>query len=231
MEEVVLPVEKVDIIISEWMGYFLLYESMLDTVLYARDRYLSPGGVILPNRASMVITAIEDAQYKEEKIHFWDSVYGFDMSSIKPWAMREPLVDVVDSRSVVGSECIFKEIDISTIQKGDLTFSTPFSIKMQRADYVHALLAYFTIDFDTPGMEKSVRFGTGPFDKYTHWKQTVFYLPQDLQVTQGNYINGTLNCTPNSQNPRDLDISINYQYCDATGKELSQSHSYNYHMC
>jgi protein arginine N-methyltransferase 1 len=40
MEEVVLPVDKVDIIISEWMGYFLLYESMLDTVLYARDRYL-----------------------------------------------------------------------------------------------------------------------------------------------------------------------------------------------
>ncbi|RUP44853.1 hypothetical protein BC936DRAFT_148935 [Jimgerdemannia flammicorona] len=40
MEEVALPVEKVDIIISEWMGYFLLYESMLDTVLVARDKYL-----------------------------------------------------------------------------------------------------------------------------------------------------------------------------------------------
>ncbi len=40
MEEVELPVEHVDIIISEWMGYFLLYESMLDTVLWARDRYL-----------------------------------------------------------------------------------------------------------------------------------------------------------------------------------------------
>ena len=40
MEEVQLPVDSVDIIISEWMGYFLLYESMLDTVLYARDRYL-----------------------------------------------------------------------------------------------------------------------------------------------------------------------------------------------
>ncbi len=37
MEEVKLPVEKVDIIISEWMGYFLLYESMLDCVLWARD--------------------------------------------------------------------------------------------------------------------------------------------------------------------------------------------------
>lgn len=69
MEEVELPVEKVDIIISEWMGYFLLYESMLDTVLYARDRYLQPDGIILPDRASMIITAIEDSQYKEEKIH------------------------------------------------------------------------------------------------------------------------------------------------------------------
>jgi type I protein arginine methyltransferase len=40
MEEVQLPVPQVDIIISEWMGYFLLYESMLDTVLVARDKYL-----------------------------------------------------------------------------------------------------------------------------------------------------------------------------------------------
>ena len=31
---------KVDIIISEWMGYFLLYESMLNTVLVARDKWL-----------------------------------------------------------------------------------------------------------------------------------------------------------------------------------------------
>lgn len=38
MEDITLPVDYVDIIISEWMGYFLLYESMLDTVLYACDK-------------------------------------------------------------------------------------------------------------------------------------------------------------------------------------------------
>ena len=36
IEEIKLPVEKVDIIISEWMGYCLFYESMLDSVLFAR---------------------------------------------------------------------------------------------------------------------------------------------------------------------------------------------------
>ncbi|MQM02650.1 hypothetical protein Taro_035417 [Colocasia esculenta] len=40
VEEIVLPVGHVDIIISEWMGYFLLFENMLNTVLYARDKWL-----------------------------------------------------------------------------------------------------------------------------------------------------------------------------------------------
>jgi len=68
LEDIQLPVEKVDIIISEWMGYFLLYESMLDTVLLARDRYLAPGGLIFPDKAHIYVAAIEDGEYKDEKI-------------------------------------------------------------------------------------------------------------------------------------------------------------------
>lgn len=68
MEEVELPFPKVDIIISEWMGYFLLYESMLDTVLYARDKYLAPNGLIFPDKATIFMAGIEDGEYKDEKI-------------------------------------------------------------------------------------------------------------------------------------------------------------------
>ncbi len=42
-----------DVIVSEWMGYALLFETMLDTVLHARDTYLRPGGAVLPDRASI----------------------------------------------------------------------------------------------------------------------------------------------------------------------------------
>jgi len=45
--------EKVDVIISEWMGYMLLYESMLPSVLFARDKWLKPGGLILPSHATV----------------------------------------------------------------------------------------------------------------------------------------------------------------------------------
>ena len=103
VEEVELPdgIEKVDIIISEWMGYCLFYESMLDTVLYARDKWLTPDGLMFPDRATLFVCAIEDRQYKDEKINWWDDVYGFDMSSIRKVAISEPLVDVVDPKQVI----------------------------------------------------------------------------------------------------------------------------------
>lgn len=59
VEEVTLPVEKVDIIISEWMGYCLFYESMLETVLYARDKWLAPEGMLFPDRATLFVAGIE----------------------------------------------------------------------------------------------------------------------------------------------------------------------------
>jgi protein arginine N-methyltransferase 1 len=79
VEDVELP-EKVDIIISEWMGYFLLYESMLDTVLYARDKWLVPGGLMFPDKANMYICAIEDGEYRAEKIECTISVLSSDFS-------------------------------------------------------------------------------------------------------------------------------------------------------
>lgn len=49
-----LPPHSIDVLLSEWMGYCLLYESMLSSVLYARDRWLKPGGAILPDIATIV---------------------------------------------------------------------------------------------------------------------------------------------------------------------------------
>jgi len=51
IEDIVLPVQHVDIIISNWMGYFLFFNSGINSVLWARDRYLAEGGKMLPDRA------------------------------------------------------------------------------------------------------------------------------------------------------------------------------------
>uniref|UniRef100_A0A3Q3L4W6 Protein arginine N-methyltransferase 6 n=1 Tax=Labrus bergylta TaxID=56723 RepID=A0A3Q3L4W6_9LABR len=43
---------EVEVIVSEWMGYALLHESMLNSVLFARDKWLKPGGLILRTKPS-----------------------------------------------------------------------------------------------------------------------------------------------------------------------------------
>jgi protein arginine N-methyltransferase 1 len=53
---------QVDIIISEWMGYCLLYECMLPAVLLARDKYLAPGGTVLPDKCPMFVEGLRDDQ-------------------------------------------------------------------------------------------------------------------------------------------------------------------------
>merc|ERR1719359_1266964 len=42
LEQLPGGLESVDIIVSEWMGYFLMYEARLTEVLCARDKWLKP---------------------------------------------------------------------------------------------------------------------------------------------------------------------------------------------
>jgi len=210
VEEVELPVEKVDVIISEWMGYCLLYESMLPTVLYARDKWLRPDGVILPDRASINICGIEDAEYKDDKINFWDNVQGFNMSCIKKLAIQEPLVDVVDPKQIMTTSARLIDIDISTVKAADLAFKAPFRLVATRDDYCHALVTSFDIDFTK--CHKKVYFSTAPNAQYTHWKQTVFYLNDTLSIKRGEEIRGEFSCKPNDKNPRDLDFVIEFSF-------------------
>lgn len=53
------------------MGFFLLYEGMLDSVLVARDRFLKPNGIMFPDKARIKIAAIDDYDYKLRKFNFW----------------------------------------------------------------------------------------------------------------------------------------------------------------
>jgi len=40
-----------------------------------------------------------------------------------------------------------QEVDIYTVKVEELTFTAPFCLQVKRNDYVHALVAYFNIEF------------------------------------------------------------------------------------
>lgn len=82
VEDITLPdrTTEVDVIISEWMGYALLYESMLDSVLVARDRFLRSGGVMAPSQCKMMFGLTDAKEIYKERIGFWNDIYGIASS-------------------------------------------------------------------------------------------------------------------------------------------------------
>ncbi|XP_040932181.1 protein arginine N-methyltransferase 1.1-like [Gossypium hirsutum] len=165
-------------------------------------------GVVLPDEASLYLTAIEDAEYKDDKIEFWNNVYGFDMSCIKKQAMMEPLVDTVDQKQIVTNCHLLKTMDISKMVLGDASFTVPFKLIAERDDYIHAFVAYFDVSFTK--CHKLMGFSTGPRSRATHWKQTVLYLEDVLTICEGETIIESMTVAPNKKNPRDVDIMVKY---------------------
>lgn len=140
----------------------------------------------------------------------WDNVWGFDYSPMKKTALSEPLVDTVEMKAVVTDPHPLITFDLYTVTVADLAFTRPFSLSPRRDDFIHALIAWFDIEFSA--CHKPIRFSTGPHTKYTHWKQTVFYLTDALTVQIGETITGQLACKPNDRNRRDLDIAIEWEH-------------------
>jgi protein arginine N-methyltransferase 1 len=137
-------------------------------------------------------------------------VYGFNYAPLKNIALSEPLVDTVDIKAVVTDPSLVISFDLYKVKPSDLIFSAEFSAKVQRNDFIHALIAWFDIEFSA--CHKPIKFSTGPHSKYTHWKQTVFYLREVLTVEEGELVEGVLSNKPNDVNKRDLDIHIKYRF-------------------
>ncbi|KAM4720800.1 protein arginine N-methyltransferase 3 [Rhinophrynus dorsalis] len=207
IEEVDLPVDKVDIIISEWMGYFLLFESMLDSVIYAKEKYLAEGGAVYPDTCTISLVALCDEQKHSGKILFWDNVYGFDMSCMKKAVLPEAVVEVINPTTIISQPFNIKNIDCQKTTIKELDFSSDFSLSVTRDALCTALCGYFDVMFERD-CHQPVSFSTSPTCPKTHWKQTVFLLEKPIHVKAGEELKGKITVRKNRKDPRSLIISL-----------------------
>ncbi|KAM3625733.1 uncharacterized protein V6R79_016905 [Siganus canaliculatus] len=210
IEDISLPVEKVDIIISEWMGYFLLFESMLDSVLYARDCYLADDGSVYPDLCNISLAAVGDTQKHQGRIAFWDDVYGFNMACMKKAVVPEAVVEVVNADTLISEPTVIQTIDCNKVCVSELEFASDFCLKITNTTECTAIVGYFDIFFDR-GCSNKVMFSTGPQVTKTHWKQTVFLLEKPISVKAGEELRGKISVRKNKKDPRSLFITFELQ--------------------
>ncbi|KAL7606112.1 probable protein arginine N-methyltransferase 6 [Lactuca sativa] len=228
--------EEVDVIVSEWMGYMLLYESMLGSVIVARDRWLRPGGLILPSNAVLYMAPVTHPDRYAESIDFWRNVYGIDMSPIMPLAKQcafeEPSVETISGENVLTWPHVVKHVDCYTITLQELeSVTTNFKFQsMMRAPF-HGFAFWFDVEFcgttaenDAPSSEstksnprrkranpsEALVLSTAPEDPPTHWQQTMIYFYDPIEVEQDQVIDGKVTLTQSKENARFMNIHLEY---------------------
>ncbi|XP_041940506.1 protein arginine N-methyltransferase 2 isoform X2 [Alosa sapidissima] len=198
VEELSLP-EKVDVLVSEWMGNCLLFEFMVESVLHARDRWLKEGGIMWPSLASITMVPCEAFNDFSEKVEFWEKPYGLDFSCLQPVAKKEFFSKPKFSHQIRPEDCLCTPsdvitLDMHTLQVGDLEkLKGEFCFKVEKTGVFHGFTAWFSVGFH--GLERdgpTMILDTGPHSEPTHWKQTLFMLDTPTTVHTGDCISGAV---------------------------------------
>ncbi|KAH8424064.1 protein arginine methyltransferase RmtB [Aspergillus melleus] len=233
IEEVELPVPQVDIIVSEWMGYCLLFEAMFDSVIYARDRYLAADGLMVPSHATLRIAPFADPDFIASHISFWHSVYGFNMSSMLTGIYDEALVRSIQPSAIPADSNIFLPLPLHTITVDELSFLKDFKVTLNEdIDALDGFAIWFDIFF-MPSRESTipdnaipsemqkkgiVAFTTGPHGTETHWQQGVCLIDHGKKratpLKKGQTITGKIGYQKKSEKSRALDITIDWDVQD-----------------
>jgi len=228
--------EKVDIIISEWMGYGLLFEGMLDSVLRARDMYLKPNGILVPSHCNIRLAPISDADWIADSTSekFWKDVYGFDFSPMIPGGLlntHEIGVFDVPEKALCGTATSHL-LEMKTVSVQDLTFKVPINMTLDRdIAALQAVAIWFDTIFIHPGSSQDVKtldgvdwgkhgipglgFSTGPSNTPTHWHQAVLLLDDDVAKKQafnsGSVLAGTLSYAKEKGDDRGITVTVEWK--------------------
>ena len=86
--DIELP-EHVDVIVSEWLGGFGIDEGMLAPVIAARDRWLKPGGVMIPHSVTAWTALVHDRHLAQTIEFLRDNPFGLSLERLVEKTVNE----------------------------------------------------------------------------------------------------------------------------------------------
>lgn len=222
--------QQIDIIISEWMGFYLFHESMLESVIYARDHFLcqvsSPSTttasetndsiLIFPSHAYLYCAPFADQHVRSEQNSMWKNYFGLDMSPILPHIknsdLSECVIDTIDASQLVHEPQLVQGIDLRTVRIEDLqSMRASCLFDIDNTCIISGFCFWFDCYFSSAHhafKSPSVRLTTGPSTAKTHWKQTLVFLPEDIYPLKGELVPVSIKLKQSTDNRRHYNLTI-----------------------
>lgn len=173
---------QVDIIISEWMGFYLLHEGMLDSVLYARDKFLKPSGMMFPQNAAIYVAPCQIPElFDDWNLHDDVQMQSFG-AALRAQKSMKPEIMELSTKNLLHEGTVLAWLDLNEISSSDLD-ELNFSevIVAENAGRYQGICLWFDVSFPENDEGDAVTLSTAPTNESTHWKQTVILLPDHVQ--------------------------------------------------
>lgn len=179
--------EKVDVIVSEWLGGYGVDENLLPVVVLARDRWLKPGGKMIPSSVTALLAPAFDA-FLQRDVDFWRSYpYGIDFDLIG-WSTARTFrcfANHVTQKHLLCDPKVMWEIDTMTYSHEDAI--KPFICQLEfiadRDAEFNCLAAWFRAP-----LTEEIVLTNGPSDPDTHWGRHIFPVGKIVSVAKGTRV-------------------------------------------
>ena len=125
IQNAIIPEKKFDVIVSEWMGCMLYEENYVDMFLYARDKYLKPGGAMLPDIGNIYVSGFRGKKY---------GIPGYKTN------------EYVDPKDIVTNDYLIHHVDFTTLKLRD-SFKLSSDIVLKGEELIDGLIVWFDVEF------------------------------------------------------------------------------------
>ncbi len=168
----------VDVVTGEFAGMWLLEEwRHYAAFVQVRDRWLKPGGRVVPRASGLYLSAVDSRKLHHERgWGFFDApVYGFDFSQVLTSGAHRPARYILSAewKSIVSTVEIAR-FDFRHGSERDFFFETEARFPYPVAGMFHGFIGHFDLDMGEGLPAMSTSCGA----RETCWHQSYFPIPQ-----------------------------------------------------
>ena len=185
----------VDIIVSVLTGNFLLTEDLLPSLFHARDRFLAPGGRMIPDKGRMEVVPIHAPDYYQKHISAWLDFPAFcgqhNMPEVDYDTMHRHACNTIfydDAKTITGSHLAtpksLLELDFSTATLAEC--DQQLTVLVESDGVCHGWLGWFQICLADEWLS------TDGIDSETHWSQVFLPLAEPVELKRGDALEFSL---------------------------------------
>ena len=194
--EVDLP-ERVDVIVSELIGYFALEEDLLKYLVDAKRRFLKEGGRIIPSHLEMFISPVETPDIYKKEIEFWNkNLYGIEFKKGRQEAINSRFVQLIRPEGLLAKPARLHSIDFYRLNELEKIYvHNSVTFKIEKKGILHGLCGWFSAR-----LSEEILLSNSPQNRPTHWKNNFFPIERPVAVNKGDIVYVRMNAQSFSGN-------------------------------